>query len=109
MTEVRRFKDDPETEELSRAIVAFLQRGVAKSPRAERAAAAAQATRSEPAVLVAQVEQIVQETLDVSVDWGSMNLGEAGRAAAAEIGRRHPGLTADALDALAWNFTFAWR
>lgn len=96
-------------DELSRAIVAFLQRGEAKSPRADRAAAAAEATHSEPELLVANVERIVQECLDVPVDWEELSLGDAGRAAAAAVGRRHPELSVEALDALAWNFSYVWR
>ena len=43
------------------------------------------------------------------VDWNALSLGDAGRFAAAEMGRRHPELSGEALDALAWNFSFVWR
>jgi hypothetical protein len=95
--------------ELSAAVVAYLQRGSAKSPRTDREAAAGEATSSDPAELVARVEAYVQESVDVPVDWNALSLGDAGRFAAAEMGRRHPELSGEALDALAWNFSFAWR
>jgi hypothetical protein len=96
-------------QELSQAVVAFLQKGQAASPRTDDAAVRAVATATPPDVLVAKVRSIVTESLDVQVDWGSLTLGDAGRAAAAETGRRHAELDQAALDALAWNFSFTWR
>lgn len=94
--------------ELSDGVVAYLQRGQAASPRADADAVRRVAT-SDPAGLVARVTAIVEESVAVPVDWSALSLGDAGRAAAAEMARRHPELSQDALDALAWNFTFQWR
>jgi len=100
---------DVTDQELSAAVVAYLQRGQAASPRADADAVRALASTSDPEALVARVEALVSESLDVPVDWASLSLGDAGRAAAAEMARRHPELDSAALDALAWNFTFVWR
>ncbi len=78
-------------EELSTAIVAHLRRGI------------------DPGELTNRVQKIVQECLDQHVDWNGLGLGDAGRFAAAETGRRHPELSTEALDALAWHFSFEWR
>lgn len=91
------------------AIVAFLQRGAAASPRADRSAVAALVHDSSGPEVIAEVERLVQETIDVPVEWRNVSLGDAGRAAGAEMLRRHPWLSAEALDALQWAFTFAWR
>ena len=95
--------------ELSRAVVAFLQRGQAASPRADEAAVRAVAVATPPDDLVARVRALVSESLDVPVDRDSLTLGDAGRAAAGEMAARHPELDQAALDALAWNLTFVWR
>lgn len=96
-------------QELSAAILAYLQRGSAASPRTDIESCAAVATVRDAAELVAETVAIVQESLGVPVDWSSLSLGDAGRAVAAEMSARHPELSTEALDALAWNFTFAWR
>src|SRR4051812_17053539 len=95
--------------ELSRAVVTYLQKGTAASPRADEAAVRAVADETPPDVLVEKVSALVAESLDISVDWGSVSLGDAGPAVVAEMARRHPELDQIALDALAWNFTFTWR
>jgi hypothetical protein len=52
---------------------------------------------------------MVAESLAIPVDWSRTSLGDAGRQVAAEMKRRHPGLSDLAADALGWNFTFEWR
>ncbi|MCY7402533.1 MAG: hypothetical protein LH477_16540 [Nocardioides sp.] len=96
-------------DELSAGMLAYLHKGEAASPRADEAACAATATTREPEALLAEVEALLQESLAVPVDWDSMSLGDAGRHVSAEMAKRHPELSQDALEALAWNFTFAWR
>lgn len=96
-------------DELSAGVLAYLQKGTAASPRADEAACAAVATRRDPEVLVTEVQALVQESLSIPVDWDAMSLGDAGRHVAAEMAKRHPELSQEAQEALAWNFTFAWR
>jgi hypothetical protein len=95
--------------ELSRGVIAYLQRGRAASPRADKEAVLATAGPTPPDELLQRVEAVVAESLSVAVDWDTLSLGDAGRFAAQETVRRHPGLSDEAAEALAWNFTFAWR
>lgn len=95
--------------ELSQGVIAFLQRGRAASPRRDRIACAELATTRPAEQLVAEVASMVEESERIPVDWSTLSLGDAGRAAAAEMGARYPQLTPEALDALAWNFSFVWR
>lgn len=96
-------------QELSDGVVAYLQKGNAFSPRADEEAVRAVATDASPDELVERVKAVVAESLAVTVDWNSLSLGDAGRAAAAETAGHHPGLDDAAREALAWNFSFAWR
>lgn len=96
-------------DELSTGVVAYLQKGSAASPRADEEACARVAAAREPATLVSEVKALVQESLAIRIDWDATSLGDAGRQVAAEMARRHPELSQEALEALAWNFTFAWR
>ncbi|MGX5694881.1 hypothetical protein ACWKWP_01675 [Agromyces soli] len=95
--------------QLSQAIVAYLQKGSAASPRSDRTAVRALVGEAEAEAAIAEVERVVKETISVPVDWRGLALGDAGRAAGAEMRRRYPWLSAQAIDALQWAFTFAWR
>jgi hypothetical protein len=94
--------------QLDVGILAYLQRGVAASPRTDTAAVRAVASDHADSLLF-QVEAIVAESLDVPIDWTKVTLGEAGRQVADVMRERHQELGQEALDALAWNFTFTWR
>ncbi len=96
-------------QELSDGVLAYLQRGHAASPRADDQAVRAVAQETPPAELLARVQAVVTESLAVTIDWDRLSLGDAGRFSAAETAKRHPELSHEALDALAWNFTYAWR
>ena len=96
-------------QELSGGVVAYLQRGSAASPRADDSAVLAVAVATPPHDLLATVQGVVNESVDVPVNWDGISLGDAGRLVASEMAARHPELTPEALDALAWNFTYAWR
>jgi len=95
------------TDQLSEGILAYLQARSAASPRTDEGAVLALPDGG--VALLEEVKAVVTESLAVTVDWNSLSLGDAGRYAAAETGRRHPELDQEALDAIAWNFTFAWR
>ncbi|GAB3017277.1 hypothetical protein GCM10011376_02540 [Nocardioides flavus (ex Wang et al. 2016)] len=96
-------------DELSAGVLTYLQKGRAASPRADEEACAAAAVGREPVLLVMEVKGLVEESLAISIDWDSTSLGDAGRRVAAEMQARHPELSPEAVDALAWNFTFVWR
>jgi hypothetical protein len=97
------------SEQLSRAIVAYVQKGSAPSPQSDRSAAAAMFDAHDAENGVRDVEKLLGEALDMPVDWHGKSLGDAGREVAAKMGARHPSLSPEALAALAWAFTFAWR
>ena len=67
----RRVRDD---HELSAALVAYLQRGRAASPRADIEAVRAVAAGTEPGELAARVRAVVSESLDVPVDRDRLSL-----------------------------------
>lgn len=94
---------------LSEAVVVYLGYKRERSPRADAAAADAAALRNGSPSRTPAVEQVVAESLAIPVDWSRTSLGDAGRQIAAEMKRRHPGLSDLAADALGWNFTFQWR
>lgn len=96
-------------EDVGAAVVAYLRAGLAASPGRDAAAVAALAGPGAAERLLDRVSALVQESLAVPVDWDRAGLADAGRQVAAEMGRRHHELTEEALAALAWNFTFAWR
>lgn len=96
-------------DELNAGMLAYLQKSLAASPGADEEACAAVATIRTPDVLLAEVKALVQESLAISIDWDNMSLGDAGRHVSAAMAKRHPELSQDAQDALAWNFTFGWR
>jgi hypothetical protein len=94
---------------LSEAVVAYLGYKRERSPRIDAAAADAAAVRIGSPARTSTVEQLVAESLAIPVDWSRTSPGDAGRKVAAEMKRRHPGLSDLAADALGWNFTFQWR
>lgn len=95
------------SDQLSEGVLAYLHSRDAASPRTDEAAVLALPDGDQ--ALLEQVKAVVNESLAVTVDWNALSLGDAGRHAAAETAKRHPELDREALDALAWNFTFAWR
>lgn len=94
--------------DLDEAIIAYLRRGSSASPRADEAAVLAGDYR-DPAGMLIQVRELIEESLGIEVDWNGVTLGEAGRQVAATMRRRHPSLSVEAVDALAWNVTYAFR
>lgn len=89
--------------------MAFLGYERERSPRTDAGAADAAAVRRGNPSRTSTVEQMVAQSLAIPVDWSRTSLGDAGRQVAAEMKRRHPGLSDLAADALGWNFTFQWR
>lgn len=92
--------------ELSSALVAYLGFGAADRPRRDAQAARA-ATTTDPAGLLARVEEIVHETLAVEPDW-EPRVGDPVDLVAGVMRSRHPELDAHAVDALAWLYLYDW-
>jgi hypothetical protein len=100
---------DIDMTDLSKAIVLFLQYGSAKSPRADEDRVIAEFGESKGRELLKRVHAIIEEANAIPVDWSKHTLASAGKLVRDEMHRRYPGLSDDALDALAWKFTFDWR
>ncbi|MEN1974124.1 hypothetical protein [Cellulomonas olei] len=98
-----------DSDTLSEAVVAYLGYKRGGFPRVDAEAADAVAVRRGSPSRTSTVEQMVAESLALPVEWSRTSLGDAGRQVAAEMKRRHPGLSDLAADALGWNFTFQWR
>ena len=94
---------------LSRAILAYLAKGRSSFPKTDGDAVRVLASGSHPDVLLDRVRAIIAECMSVKVDWSKHSLSEGGRTAQRIVARRHPELSADALEALYWMFTYNWR
>jgi hypothetical protein len=90
---------------LEAAVLVYLGRDRSPFPTADGAAVRAMGGNA----LVTRVAGLVGESMSVQVDWEHTGLVDAGRLVAAEMRRRHPHLSPAAVEALAWNVTFAWR
>jgi hypothetical protein len=58
---------------------------------------------------VAQIESLLGEMNRLQVDWSRHSLASGAAAVRIEMSTRHPSLSATALDALAWKFTYDWK
>jgi hypothetical protein len=92
---------------LSAAIIAFLGKGESSLPRADDDAISA--SPADRPALVADVRAVVAECLAIDPDWSTHTLAEGGRVARSAMAQRHPELSSEALDALAWAYTYNWR
>lgn len=97
------------TGDLSTAIVLFLGFGSASSPRKDSARLVQEFGAAQGALYETQVLSVIDEVGDIAVDWSQHSLQSAGEMVRAEMQRRHPDLSDEALRALAWKFTFDWR
>lgn len=91
----------PVDQRLSDAVVAYLAYGDAASWRRRPEAV--------PDDLLPAVEAVVREADAVQVDWGDRTLGQAGDVMREKVAAAHPELSAEALAALRWKWTFDWR
>ncbi|WP_157536162.1 hypothetical protein [Microbacterium sp. Root166] len=100
-----------EEQELSRALIAYLGRGRSAFPMSDADAAAEVAAdaHADPEALLAGVLAVVAECMAIEIDWSNATLSEAGDEAEQVMATRHPELSAAALGALRWCFTYNWR
>ena len=82
-----------------------MRRAPTSTPCADLDAVRTLATGTDPEALLAHVQAVVAEAVNVDVDWSSLSLPDAGRAAAAAMAVWHPELDTAALAPLAWHFT----
>lgn len=88
----------------------FLEFGAAHSPGADARAVIVEFGGGNTGVLVlGRVQSLINEMNKIEVDWKCHDLTSAGKMVRAEIHKRYPTLSNDALSALEWKFTFDWR
>jgi len=56
-----------------------------------------------------KLEQIFSFADGLEPDWSKLDLASAGEWLKAEVADRFPFLAPEALDALAWSYTFGWK
>jgi hypothetical protein len=88
---------------LSTALRLYTGRGVSAHPRQDRAAVLGSAV-CRP--FLTEIEQLLDEVGELRPDWNGHSLASASEWAKAEIKARHPELADDALDTLAWSFSY---
>ena len=65
--------------------------------------------RQKGVALVDRVCRVTDEANKISIDWANETLETSGKTVRTEMRRRYPSLSGEALDVIAWNFTFDWR
>jgi hypothetical protein len=95
--------------DLSQAVVLCLGYGVALSPICDGVKLIETYGKQKGESLLSDVLKLADETSQISIDWASTSLDAAGIAVHTEMHNRHPYLDSQALDAIAWKFTFDWR
>ncbi|HEY1957436.1 MAG TPA: hypothetical protein VGH28_17580 [Polyangiaceae bacterium] len=98
-----------EARELNAAIVFFLGHRRASWPQRDEAALAREFGPERAAFLREKIDALRAEIAAVEIDWATCSLASAGEAARRAMRDRHPELADEALDALAWEFTYDWK
>lgn len=97
------------SDELSRAVVLYLGHGQSPWPRHDEGSVVQAFGPDHAGPLMNEIKHLQAELDSLEVDWSMHTLDWAGEAAREELHRLHPDLSAAALDALAWQFTYEWR
>jgi hypothetical protein len=92
-------------EPLSEAVVLYFGGGTSAWPL--RQTDAVQAAFGAP--MLERVIALQHEVMAPTPDWSSVEYLEAGRQARERMANAHPELTDVALDALQWEFFYAWK
>lgn len=92
-------------EELSRAILAYDQKGESSYPRADRAAVRREfGARADD--LLTRVQELTDEINAVPVDWRVDSQDDAIARVRRLLLRTHPELSNEAIEALVWDYSF---
>jgi hypothetical protein len=95
-------------EELSRAVVAYI-RGAGKSWPHRSPEAVARAMGADTAQrLGPQLKRLADETVYWPVDWDQHDLNSAAEMVRSGVAERHPELSSEAIEALLWDFSYAY-
>lgn len=97
------------TNELAAALRAYTGRDVLPFPQRDREAVMRQVDSVRGASLLAEVEQLFAELLELEPAWSSHSLASATARAKAGLRVRHPELDEDALATLAWAWSYDRR
>lgn len=96
-------------DELSHAVSLCLGYGVAQFPTLDSAKLVQFYGPRKGMDLFEKVVALTNEASLIDIDWSNVDLESAGRVIRAEMGIRYPALAIQALDAMAWKFTYDWR
>lgn len=96
---------------LSQAIITYLSKGKSSFPKHDEDSVKVLATNAgiDPEMLLDAVRAITMECASIEIDWSNHSLAEGGQEVQRVMAKRHPELEKNAVDALAWMFTYMWR
>jgi putative intracellular protease/amidase len=95
--------------ELGDAVVLYLMWGRSSFPRHDPAAVMARFGNKKGGELIARVDALIGELFAVEVAWSEHTLVSGTDLATSRIRESHPELNEEAIKALGWEFSFAWR
>jgi hypothetical protein len=96
-------------DELSRAVVAYLRGAGLAWPRRSLDAVAGAMGSDVAERLGPRLEQLADETLYWPVDWNRHDLLPAMDVVRGGLAERHPELSSEAVEALVWEFSYAYK
>jgi hypothetical protein len=95
--------------QLSRGVVFYLGYGERSAPLPDPQRVVAEFGPQRGEELVTTIQALVAEVMAAPVDWASETLSSATDDAHDRMHRAHPELADDAVQALAWIFSWDWR
>jgi hypothetical protein len=95
--------------ELGDAVVLYLMWGRSSFPRHDEGAVMARFGIEKGGELIARVDALIRELFAVEVAWSEHTLVSGTDLARSRIRESHPELNEEAITALGWEFSFAWR
>lgn len=96
-------------DDLSRAVVAYIGFNTELAPLISRERVVDVFGPERGEELLPTVEEIMTTANAVDIDWKSHDFKTAADVVVERVRERYPGLSADALKAIDWNFSFAFR
>ena len=98
--------EGPVDAELSAGALAYVSRGRSRFPKEDPDAVRAIAAQRSPEALLAAVEALLAEMDAIPVDWATLGLQDASHRVRDVMRERHPELSAEAVSALVWYFSY---
>ena len=95
--------------EFDNAVIIYLGFGTKPHPGSYKEELAAQFGVAKADKLEEQINQLIKVMGTLKPDWSVLTLHEAGEWAKNEMAKKHPELSRQTLDALAWAFTWWWK